>query len=196
MEWGVQSGLITKNRVLPVATYFFWKCYFSLKTSYKELIRRRWSFIWGWVLRVSIHKPGCCRKHLLEARLTEFTQQTFVALQDVLKTSSKHVFKTSSTRLQRNNFSSSKTSWRRLANTSWRHLARRLEDVLEDKKLLRWRRLEDVLKTCLEDVLEINKMFTRISVLIHGLLRNLNQYLTNLYFTNQRRIQNALIRTQ
>ena len=57
---------------------------------------------------------------------------------------SKHllVFKTSSTRLQRNNFTSSKTSWRRL------------EDVLEDEKLLRWRRLEDVLKTCLEDVLK------------------------------------------
>ena len=68
-----------------------------------------------------------------------------------------------------------------------------LQDVLEDEKLLRWRRLEDVL--------EINKMFTRISVLIHGLLRNLNQYLTNLYLTNLyfmnlRRIQNALIRTQ
>ena len=44
-------------------------------------------------------------------------------------------------------------------------------------------------------------MFTSISVLIHGLLSNLNQYLTNLYltnlyFTNLRRIQNALIRTQ
>ena len=48
----------------------------------------------------------------------------------------------SSTRLQRNNFTSFKTSWRRL------------EDVLEDEKLLRWRRLEDVLKTCLEDVLK------------------------------------------
>ena len=157
MEWGVQSGLITKNRVLPVATYFFWKCYFSLRTSYKELIRRRWSFIWGWFLPVSIHKPGCCRKHLLEARLTEFTQQTFVALQDVLKTSSKHVFKTSSTRLQRNNFSSSKTSWRRLEDvlkTFSRPLARRLQDVLEDEKLLCWRRLEDVFKTCSEDVLK------------------------------------------
>ena len=43
--------------------------------------------------------------------------------------SSKHilVFKTSSKRLQRNNFLSSKTSWRRPANTSWR----RLEDVLK-----------------------------------------------------------------
>ena len=107
------------------------------------------------------------------------------------------VFKTSSTRLQGNNFSSSKTSWRRLANASWRRLqdvfAKRIEDVLEDKKLLRWRRLEDLL--------EINKMFTKISVLIHGLPRNLNQYLTNLYltnlyFTNLRPIQNALIRTQ
>ena len=107
----------------------------------------------------------------------KFTQQTFVGLEDVLKTSS--------ARLQHNNFSSFKTSSRRLA--------RCLQDVLEDEKLLRWRRLEDVL--------EINKMFTRVSVLIHGLLRNLNQYLTNLYltnlyFTNLRRIQNALIRTQ
>ena len=65
---------------------------------------------------------------------------------------SKHllVFKTSSTRLQRNNFTSSKTSWRCLAKTSWRLL----QDVLEDEKLLRWRRLQDVLKTCLEDVLK------------------------------------------
>ena len=38
------------------------------------------------------------------------TQQTFVGLEDVFKTSSRHVFKTSSTRLQRNNFTSSKTS--------------------------------------------------------------------------------------
>ena len=112
-----------------------------------------------------------------------------------------------------------KTSWRHLQDMSWRRLqhvfsvtilrlprrledvlktfsrplARRLQDVLEDEKLLRWRRLEDVL--------EINKIFTRISVLIHGLLRNLNQYLTNLYltnlyFTNLRRIQNALMKTQ
>ena len=38
------------------------------------------------------------------------TQQTFVGLQDDLKTFSRHVLKTSSTRLQRNNFTSSKTS--------------------------------------------------------------------------------------
>ena len=33
-------------------------------------------------------------------------------------------------------------------------LPRRLEDVLEDKKLLDWRRLGDVLETCLADVLK------------------------------------------
>ena len=57
----------------------------------------------------------------------------------VLKMSWWHVFKTSSRRLQRNNFWSSKTSSRRLA--------RCLQDVLEDVKLLRWRRVEDVFKT-------------------------------------------------
>ena len=31
-------------------------------------------------------------------------------------------------------------------------LPRRLQDVLEDVKLLRWRRVEDVFKTCLQDV--------------------------------------------
>ena len=48
-------------------------------------------------------------------------------------------------------------SWRRLQHVfsvTILRLPRRLEDVLEDEKLLRWRRLEDVLKTCLEDVLK------------------------------------------
>ena len=89
---------------------------------------------------------------------TDKFRKRFACLQDVLQTSSRHVFKissrhafktfprhvfkTSSTRLQRNNFSSSKTSWGRL------------EDVLEDEKLLRWRRPQDVLKICLEDVMK------------------------------------------
>ena len=124
--------------------------------------------------------------------------QTFVGLEDVLKTSS--------TRLQRNNFTSSKTSWR--------PLARRLQDVLEDEKLLRWRRLvlhvlktswrhlEDVLKTFLEDLLKIlwrqTKYLLGISVYLSRDLTNLNVYLTSLYFTNLclttlKRIQNALI---
>ena len=73
-------------------------------------------------------------------------------LQDVFKTSSRHafrkssshVFKTSWRRLQRNNFSSSKTS----CEIS----SRRLQDVLEDETLSRWRCVEDVFKKCLQDV--------------------------------------------
>ena len=99
----------------------------------------------------------------------------FAGLEDVLKTALRHVLKTSSTRLQCDNFRTSKKSWRRLAKTSWRHLASRLEDVL--KKSWRttscyvgWRGLQDVSKTywrhvmktswidvlkrCLEDVLK------------------------------------------
>ena len=64
----------------------------------------------------------------------------------VFKTSSRHVFKTSSRRLQRNNFSSSKTSSRRL----------------ENEKLFRWRRTEDVFKTCLEDILKTSWRPTNI----------------------------------
>ena len=74
------------------------------------------------------------------------SQQKFVGLEDVLKTSWKHVLKTTSKGLQRNNFLSSKTFWRLLEDvlkTSWRCF----ENVLEDKKLLHWNRLEDVLKT-------------------------------------------------
>ena len=81
----------------------------------------------------------------IDYKIIVFSQQTFVGLQDVLKTSS--------TRLQHNNFTSSKTSWRRLAKTSWRRFQDLSQDV-EDEKLLCWRRLEDVLKTCLEGVLK------------------------------------------
>ena len=117
------------------------------------------------------------------------------------------VWKTSSPRLQRNNFTSSKTSWRHLVRrlgrrkivtlkTSWRHLEnmswRRLADMswrrLED---MSWRCLEDISWRRLEDTMERNKILT-------GDLTNLYAYLTNLYFTNLyptilRRIQNALI---
>ena len=68
--------------------------------------------------------------------------------------SSRHVLKTSSTHLQRNNFTSSKTFWRRL------------EDVLEDEKLLRWRRLQDVLKTYLEDVFKTSRRQTKFLLVI------------------------------
>ena len=81
-------------------------------------------------------------------------------------------------------------------------LPRRLEDILEDEKLLRWRRLQDVLKTCLEDILRTSwrhygdKQNTYWEYLY---LTNVNVHLTNIYFTNLclislRQIQNALIR--
>ena len=38
--------------------------------------------------------------------------------------------------------------------TSWRHHARHLQEVLGDEKLLPYRRLENILKTCLEDILK------------------------------------------
>ena len=61
---------------------------------------------------------------------TDIPSKPFVSLQDALETSSR--------RHRRNNFLSSKTSSRRLV--------RCLQNVFEDKKLLRWRRVEDVFK--------------------------------------------------
>ena len=85
----------------------------------------------------------------------------------------RHFLKTSSTRLQRNNFSSSKTSWRRL------------EDVLKTSRKTFWRTssrtknyyAEDVLKTSSGCLLEKQKVYWGY---LH--LTNLNVYLTNLYF--------------
>ena len=83
---------------------------------------------------------------------TDIPSKYFVSFHSAFKTSSRHVFNTSSRRLQRNNVSSSKTSSRRLARclqyvfkTSSRRLqdvfARRLQDFLEDIYV------EDTLKT-------------------------------------------------
>ena len=82
-------------------------------------------------------------------------------LQDVFKTSWSrpiylswlYVFKTSSRRFQ----DVFKTFRRRLQNV-FKTSSRRLQDLLEDVKLLRWRPVDDVFKTCLEDVL---KTFSR-----------------------------------
>ena len=71
----------------------------------------------------------------------------------------------SSRRLQRNNFSSSETSWKCLEDvlkTSCKMSSRRLQDVLEDVKLLRWRRAEDVFKTCFEDVFKTSSRPTNV----------------------------------
>ena len=83
-------------------------------------------------------------------------QQTFVGLQNVLKTSSRYVLKTSSTCLQRNNFTSFKTSWRRLEDvfkTYWKIKNCYAEDVFKTS----WRHVlktswRHVLKTCFEDM--------------------------------------------
>ena len=69
IEWGVQNGPITKNRVLPLITLFFWKLNFSIRASNKKLIEctnypkirintfcKRLSFIWGYIFPVSTLK--------------------------------------------------------------------------------------------------------------------------------------------
>ena len=84
------------------------------------------------------------------------TQQTFVSLQDVLNTSSKHTLKTPQ-HLQ-HLFSVTIFCLLRHAKTYWR----RLEDLLKTtratswktKKLLHWRRPQDPLQICLKDVLK------------------------------------------
>ena len=134
------------------------------------------------------------------------------------------VFKTSSTCLQRNNFTSSKTSWRHLPRrhedvfkTSWRLLGRRII-VTSWRHILKtsWRHVlktswRYVLKTSWRHVLKITwRHVLKTSWRHYGnkqniywgylYLANLNVYLTNLYFTNLYlailgRIQNALVRT-
>ena len=59
---------------------------------------------------------------------TGIPSKHFVCLQDIFKVSSRHVFEMSWRLLHRNNFSSSKTSSRRLAKC--------LQDVLKTKKCL------------------------------------------------------------
>ena len=101
-------------------------------------------------------------------QLPQRPSKIFLGLQDVLRTSLRHVLKTPPTLLQRNNFSSSKTSWRHLEDvfkTSWKTKNCYVKDVFRRS----WRHvlnmsiktcLENVLKTCLQGVLETNKMLT------------------------------------
>ena len=94
---------------------------------------------------------------------TDIPSKYFVSLHSVFKTSSRYVFKTSS----RYAFKTSsrhvfKTFSRNVFKTSSRVFARSLQDVLEDLKLLRWRRVEDVVKTCLEDVYKTSSKPTNV----------------------------------
>ena len=63
---------------------------------------------------------------------TNIPSKHFVYLQDVFKTSSRHVFKTPSRRLGRRKIVTLKTCWRRLHDMSWRHL----QDVSKTNKCL------------------------------------------------------------
>ena len=66
----------------------------------------------------------------------------------VFKTSSRHVFKTSSRRLQRNSFSSSKMSSRRLARCLQEVFEKPLQDIFKTSSRRRRRRKIIMLKTC------------------------------------------------
>ena len=129
-------------------------------------------------------------------------------LQDMSWSRLQHVFSVTT-------FLSSKTYSRRLVKTS-------CENVLEDEKLLRWRRLKDVLKASWKHVLKTSwrhvlvlntswryvlKTFSRhlgnkrIVYWEYMYLTNLIVYLTNLYLTSLyltvlRRTQNALTRAK
>ena len=95
-------------------------------------------------------------------KYTDIPHKYFGCLHKIFKRSSRHVFKTSSRHIF-------KTSSRHIFKTSsarqffvfqdvlQKVFARRLQDDLEDVKLLRGRRVEDVFKTCLEDAFKTNK---------------------------------------
>ena len=120
---------------------------------------------------------------------------------------SKHllVFKT---RLQRNNFTSSKTSWRRLTKTSWRRFQDLSQDVLKTSSRRLGRReivtlktsWRHVLKTYLEYVFKTSRRQTKFLLVIS--VSNKSKCVSNkslfhkLYLRNLRRIQNASLRTQ
>ena len=86
---------------------------------------------------------------LLDAHLdllyTDIPSKHFVCLEDILKKSSRQDFIITIFRLPRRLQAVFKTSWKRPLN------------FLEDGKLLRWGNVEDIFKTCLEDVLKTNK---------------------------------------
>ena len=144
---------------------WFWDIIFTLHWAEDKLgqfragcfwiiVNNNWSISTKWTIRkfyLAEKRKSHVVQHQIAQRLIKFTlqilkvqfqedkkkvedntQQTSVGLQDVLKTSS--------TRLQHNNFSSSKTSWRRLARTSWRH-------VLKTSWNMSWKHLQDVLDT-------------------------------------------------
>ena len=107
-----------------------------------------------------------------QSRYQKTTKQTFVGLENVFKKSSRHALKTSSTHLQRNNFTSCMTSWRPLRrqkvvtlktssrclqDLSWRCLK---ETSWKHALKMSWRWVEDISSRRLEDIMETNKILT------------------------------------
>ena len=108
-------------------------------------------------------------------------------LEDILKTSWRHVFKTTSRRLQRNNFLSSKTFSRRLQEVSQdvfkmssRRLGRRKIVTLKTF----WRCLQDILWRRLQDVLNTNKCLLGLKCYLIG---------TDVFKTSQQRASWCLV---
>ena len=136
------------------------------------------------------------------------TQQTLVGLQDMSWRRLQHFFSVTTLRLPRRLQDVLRRRLEHVFKTFSRTLARRLQDILEDEKLLRWIRPQDVFKTCLEDVLKtyLEDVFktslsqTKFSLAIS--VSNKSKCVSNkslfhkLYLRNLRRIQNASLRTQ
>ena len=128
------------------------------------------------------------------------TQQAFVGLGGLFKTSPRHALKTSSTHLQRNNFTSSEDEkllhWRRLQDALNICLEDLLKTYLED---VRKTCVEDVLKTCLGDVLKT--LWRQTKNLLGTAVSNKSKCISNKsifyksIFDNSKANPNALIRT-
>ena len=111
------------------------------------------------------------RENEISVVIYQPAQQTFVGLQDVLKTSYEDVLK---------------KSWRSFQD---------LSHVLEDQKLLRWRRLQDMSWRRLQDVQRQTKFLLVISVSNKSKCVSDKSLFHKLYLKNLRRIQNASLRT-
>ena len=133
-----------------------------------QVITKKWPvrfgrcfrFLWLWFTWDSSHRFVKYRfiRYTFRFVRYRYPSKHFICLQDILKMSSRHVFRRSSRhvfkkswrRLHCNKFLSSKTSSRRLCKTS----SRGFEDILEVEKLLRWRCVAHVFKRYLEVILK------------------------------------------
>ena len=160
------------------AKYGLDKCFSFLPSSLISLFSANFM----WMFSVNAYNKNC---FFLCKQFHTFINQPFHSHLTASNCCSwRHFLRTSSTRLQRNNFSSSKTSWRRLEDV--------LKKVLKTSRKTFWRTssrtkncyAEDVLKTSWRNdlkpssgcLLEKQKVYWGY---LH--LTNLNMYLTNLY---------------